>query len=750
MQGGSFKIGQNSIVTEIQDCGSENGNGNPSRVSDTGRGGGLFLVLSSSSDVFEIVNVMFNRNHAEHGRNVFITSNHLDLIPVDRFAFVLQMNEDASDAEGMGDARNTSLIVPILCYTQDVPQSGIQVSDSGYDHPRCGFAFFKCRTLRFPVNRVNGSPISIIVKSTVDVGETVVFSKTQTDVDAAEDGGLLIIHEEASCAEESCKGLFDILNKTTMRNLALNLPSVLQHHEMLFYLKKESLEFNQCGFQFSTGVNMIQYSLFAVEKGTVKVLSLVLDSTKFMKSGFSANGDASHFVIENVDLRNITLSHEDGFVEVVNGGSFTANEMNASECNMEGCSLIYAGTRCVVRLSMCNWSSCQFTDSGLIKASKANEIHVINCNGTRIKLSTGDGGLIGGVIADGGIVVIENTTIEDCVAESGNGGGLKLDMRDSAELRISSTSDATSIKRCIAGRTEQINGGGCGGGLWLGFEGESSRFDLAGMNVEENEARCGRDVYLVCQDLRKTVTASTFSFCAKITERNNSLMGKDRSKFENDVDLLIFLEGYSSLLIEVDGLTGDNGIWCGMEVCPCASVDYGVLRLAGDEKRITLAGRSAIEQETDLTDVSIETKTNSQIIVIIKSTIGGESDSVIISEGSTLIKNTVLQLPKRFDETKHTLISSTSQNGVLEVQKCIFEMQEESSEEIQYSIMRCSGAILIMNWTTIHNIRTARPILELSLLGAENMASDEPIVNIKNCTFADLSNANTDCAVLFS
>ncbi|KAH7832579.1 uncharacterized protein MONOS_8661 [Monocercomonoides exilis] len=751
MQGGSYKIGQSSIATEIHDCGAENGNGNPSGVSDTGRGGGLFLTLSAQSDVFEIVNVVFNGNHAEHGRNVFIASNHLELIPVERFAFVLQMNEDASDAEGIGDSSNTSLIVPILCYTQDVPQSGIQVSASGSDHPRCGFAFFKCRTLSFPVNRANGSPISIIVNGAVDVDATVVFSKAQTDVDASEDGVLLVIHGEASCAEESCKGLFDVSNKTTMRNLVLNLPSVLQYHETLFNLKKDILEFNQCGFQFSTGANVIQYSLFAVEKGTVKVSSLELDSMKFMKSGFTANGNASQFVIENVDLRNISLSDDNGFVEIVNGGSFTANEMNASECNMQGYSLIYAGSSCVLRLSMCDWSTCQFTDSGLIKASEANEIHVINCNESGISLETGDGGLIGGVIAYGGVVVVENTTIEDCVAESGNGGGLKLNMRGSGELRISSTSDATSIKRCIAGRTKQGNGGGCGGGLWLGFEGELSRFDLAGMNVEGNKARCGKDVYFVCQDLRKTVTASTFSFYEKITERNNSLMGKDRSKFENDVDLFIFLEGYSSLVIEVDGLTGDNGIWCGMEVCPCASVDYGVRRLADDdEKGIILAGRSAIEQETDLTGVSVETKTNRQIIVIIKSTIGGESDSVIISEGNTLIKNMVLQLPKRFDETKHTLISSTSQNGVLEVQKCIFEMQEESREEIQYSIMRCSGAILIMKWTTIHNIRTERTVLELSLLGAEHIASDDSIVSFNNCTFADLSNANTDCAVLFS
>ncbi|KAH7831872.1 uncharacterized protein MONOS_1259 [Monocercomonoides exilis] len=751
IQGGSFKIGQNGIATEIHDCGAENGNGNPIGVSDTGRGGGLFLTLSAPSDVFEIVNEVFNGNHAEHGRNVFIASNHLELIPVERFAFVLQINEDPSNAEGIGDASNTSLIVPILCYTQDVPQSGIQVSASGSDHHRCGFAFFKCRTLSFPVNRANGSPLSITVKSTVDVGTTVVFSKTQTDVDAAEDGGLLIIHEEASCAEESCKGLFDVLNKTTMRNLALNLPSVLQHHETLFYLKKDTLEFNMCGFQYLTGVNVIQYSLFAVEKGTVKVSSLELHSMKFMKSGFAANGDASQFVIENVDLRNISFSRANGFVEVVNGGSFTANEMNASECNMEGSSLIYAGSSCVLRLSMCNWSSCQFTDSGLIKAIEANEIHAINCNGSGIKLSTGDGGFICGVIADGGIVVVENTTIENCVAERGNGGGLKMDMRGSAELRISSTSDATSIKRCIAGKTEQGNGGGCGGGLWMGFEGELSRFDLAGMNVEGNEARCGRDVYLVCQDLRKTVTASTFSFYAKITERDNSLMGKDRSKFENDVDLLIFLEGYSSLFIEVDGLTGDNGIWCGMEVCPCASVDYGVCRLADDnEKGIILAGCSAIEQETDLTGVSVETKTNSQIIVIIKSTIGGESDCVIISEGNTLINNTVLQLPKRFDDTKHTLISSTSQNGVLEVQKCIFEIQEELSEEIQYTMIHSSGTILIMNWTTIHNIRTLKPVLELSLLGAEHIACGEPIVSISNCSFVDLSNANADCAVLFS
>ncbi|KAH7824820.1 putative Protein tyrosine and serine/threonine kinase [Monocercomonoides exilis] len=744
----TFKIGRGEVTTVIEDCGAENGSGD-----EKGRGGGIYLELSSPSIEFEIVNVRFENNHAEHGVNVFISSNQLELVPKGRYGFVSLLSEKAHEVEGVGDTNNATLAIPIVCYLMDVPRSEIYVSASGADHPRCGHTFFECRTLNCPIEReentqADGTTTATIkVGNGVEVGSTVVFSKMARMIEGADVDGSLVIGGEAACKgeKEGCVGVFVVLKETIMRNIGFAMPSALEHHEAIFHLKGETLNLSECVITFGEEVNFVEYSLIIVECGEANVTSLRLDSVRFGKPGIRANGGLSSVSLKNVELNDMTFEGETGFVVCEGGSTLTAESVIASGCEMGGSNLILAGSNCIARMRECSWSSCNFVDSGIIKGVEAKEISIWGCNGSNIRVREGNGGMVNGVVGEGGMMDLWNTSIEGCVAEKGNGGGMKVELKGDAQLKIRSETEVTLIKKCGAGIEGTMNGGGCGGGMWAGIEGERYGFDLRGVRFEENRARSGKDVFVVCDDLRRVVNGSSFSFSEGISERENSLIGKDGQKFSCEVDLFIFIDGYSSSVINVESENGDNGMWCGMENCPCRSVDYGVGRLGGEgEKKIVISGSTSIEKVGDVSGVRIEGKDNKRMKVVVEKGIEGEGESVLDSNGVSVFVNVGFELPDRFEQKREAVISSSTGNGVLEMELCSFGMQEGEEEAIEYRIIRSSGQTVRMKWISINNIRTRKCLMDLALLGMEQNIEESDSVSISNCSFGSLSVVGAD------
>ncbi|KAH7826556.1 uncharacterized protein MONOS_7906 [Monocercomonoides exilis] len=741
-QSGIFKIGRGNVATEIGECVAEKGNGE-----EKGRGGGIYLELLSPSVVFEIVNVGFENNLAVHGVNVFIASNQLELIPKGRYGFVSHLSEDVHEVEGEGDTNNVTLVIPIVCYLLDVPRSEIYVSASGADHPMCGHTFFECRTLNCPIEREESTPAdgtttaTIKIGNGVEVSSTVAFSKMARVIEGTGDDGSFVVEGEASCKgdEEGCVGVFVVLKETRMRKIGLMMPSVLGHHEAIFQLKGETLNLSECIVGFGVGENFVEYNLIVVEKGEANVTSLRLDSMRFGKPVIKANGGLSSVSLKNVELNDMTFEGETGFVVCEEGSTLTGEGVIVSGCEVGRNSLILAGSNCIVRMSECKWSSCNFVDSRAIKGSEAKEISIWGCNGSNVRVSEGDGGIMSGVIGEGGMVDVWNTSVDGCVAEKGNGGGMKVELKGDAQLKIRSEEEVTLMKKCLAGLEGTTNGGGCGGGMWVGIEGERYGFDMRGVRFEENRARCGKDVYVVCDDLRRVVNGSSFSFSERISERENSLMGMDRQKFVSEVDLFIFIDGYSSSIIEVESENGDNGIWCGMENCPCRSVDYGIGRLGGEgEKKIVISGSTSVEKVGDVNGIWIEGKDNKKKKVVVEKGIEGGGGSVLDSKGLSVFVNVGFELPGSFEQRKDVVISSSTANGVLEMELCSFEMQEGEEEAIEYRIIRSSGQAVRMEWISINNIKIKKSLMDLALLGMEQNGAEGEIVSISNCSFGSL------------
>ncbi|KAH7830760.1 uncharacterized protein MONOS_11713fu16744 [Monocercomonoides exilis] len=742
-QSGTFKIGRGEGTTVIGECGAEKGSGE-----EKGRGGGVYLEVSSPTTVFEVVNVGFEDNRAEHGVNVFIASPQLELIPKGRYEFVSLLSEDVREVEGVGDTNKATLVIPIVCYLLDVPRSEVYVTATGADHPRCGHRFFECRSLNCPIEREEKTPTdgttiaTIKIGNEIEVGSTVVFSKMARVIEGTGNNGSLVVKGEAACNgdEEGCDGVFVVLKETRMSKIELVMPSVLEHHEAIFQLKGETLNLSECVITFGVGISYVGYNLIVVECGEAKVTSLRLDSVRLGNEAIKVNGGLSSVALKNVELNDMTFEGEMGFAVCEGGSTLTAESVIVSGCEMGGSSLIWAGSSCIARMRECSWDSCNFVDSGVIRGSEAKEISICGCNGSNIRVSEGDGGMVNGVFGEGGMVDVWNSSVEGYVAEKGNGGGMRVELKEDAQLKIRSEEEVTLMKKCSAGIEATMNGGGCGGGLWVGIEGERYGFDVRGVRFEENRARSGRDVYVVCDDLRRVVNGSRFSFSGGISERENSLIGKDGQKFLSEVDLFIFIEGFSSSVIEVESENGDNGMWCGMENCPCRSVGYGIGRLGGEgEKKIVISGSTSVEKVGDVSGVRIEGKDNMRMKVVVEKGIEGEGESVLDSNGVSVFVNVGFELPGAFEQRKDVVISSGTGSGVLEMELCSFVMKEGEEEAIEYRIIRSSGQAVRMKWILIKNIRTRKCLMDLALLGMEQNGAEGEVVSISNCSFGSLS-----------
>ncbi|KAH7830472.1 uncharacterized protein MONOS_6590 [Monocercomonoides exilis] len=604
-ESGTFKIGRGEVTTVIGECGAEKGRGE-----EKGRGGGVYLELSSPTTVFEIVNVGFEDNRAEHGVNVSFASPQLESIPKGRYGFVSLLSEDVHEVEGVGDTSNVTLVIPIVCYLLDVPRSEICVSASGADHPRCGHTFFECRTLNCPIEREENTPAdgtttaTIKVGNGVEVGSTVIFSKMARMIEGTRDDGSLVVENEAAWKgdEEGCIGVFVMLKETRMRKIELVIPSVLEHHEAIFQLKGETLNLSECVVEVGvgTGVNFVEYSLIVVEKGEANVTSLRLDSMRFGKPVIKANSGLSSVSLKNVELNDMTFEGETGFVVCEGGSTLTAESVIISVCEMGGSSMICAGNNCIVRMKECSWSSCNFVDSGVMKGSKAKEISIWGCNGSNIRVREGDGGIVCGVVGEGGIVDVQNTSVEGCVAGRGNGGGMCVAAEENAFVIV----NGGLMKECNA---EEVN---VGKGGWLCLNCSERRgvmsFKFEGVKFAGNEAFMGMNMFILDSDLNVTMRSETFAIDVEGMEDDpNLFVGCDEKRI--NTELLRFVIEYRSERIVV-WEKGDDVVRCGSEEDPCETLEMGMRHIerGGERKVVFVKEKIRVEGEHDLSGFDVE------------------------------------------------------------------------------------------------------------------------------------------------
>ncbi|KAH7831812.1 uncharacterized protein MONOS_1961 [Monocercomonoides exilis] len=353
-------------------------------------------------------------------------------------------------------------------------------------------------------------------------------------------------------------------------------------------------------------------------------------------------------------------------------------------------------------------------DGGFVKMEGGmlimNNTNISNVGGTGKGLIEGSGeaefGMHKGCVeevdaTDGGVVWMENvrsveitegSTFNGCQSAHGDGGGVHCEVSEGSSLCIT---DGALESCCVNGES------GRGGGIYLNVA--STRMgdmNFDGLEFAENAGACGRDVFVECEDLNKTVTRSRFRFAVKNGEGEVivDMKGVDRVRFvEEAVELVVFLVEHKWGEVHVrEG--GCDMIGCGSEKMPCETFWRGVKnadRETVEGAKILVKGKMRV---ADWFDVSgIRTVCNGAgtgavtrcVMEIGEEISGGDGKCVFENSERAGFEGVEFVLPEMLASGQEVVLLSETEDGALSMTDCIFQF--ESGSVMRYGVMKTSG-----------------------------------------------------------
>ncbi|KAH7816290.1 uncharacterized protein MONOS_10156 [Monocercomonoides exilis] len=341
---------------------------------------------------------------------------------------------------------------------------------------------------------------------------------------------------------------------------------------------------------------------------------------------------------------------------------------------------------------------------------------------------------------------ITNINSEQLSQQTATNGGC-ISFASSAPANSFSVSDSTFSSCSVS---EDTSSGGRGGALMIEYKDDSqvseSSFSMTNVMFSANKASVGRDVYFVCESFVASVNESSFTFMRSITQKDNSVVGHDRTEaFGNwNVDLFIFLDGYFSDTIYVDGTSGVEKAYCGLEKAPCLSVSYGMEHLKKTQnakQEIILCTNSSVIGCVDMSVVSVKAKEEEIIGIECKSELNGSEEYILKSASLTEMKFIGIVVPSSFNRTITSVIGSSTQNGELFMKNCAMSVNGGKQNTIEFFLIKSTGKMVELDSITISDVKSLHSLFSFSLSsGSANEGDTEQKYKSKllNCSMERL------------
>ncbi|KAH7816254.1 uncharacterized protein MONOS_3034 [Monocercomonoides exilis] len=349
---------------------------------------------------------------------------------------------------------------------------------------------------------------------------------------------------------------------------------------------------------------------------------------------------------------------------------------------------------------------------------------------------------------------ITNINSEQLSQQTATNGGC-ISFASSASDNTFSARNSTFSSCCVS---EDTSSGGRGGALMIEYKDDSqvssTTFSITNIVFSANKASVGRDIYFVCESLAASVNESSFDFMTSISQKDNSIVGHDRTEAfgDWDVDLFIFLDGYFADTIYVDGTSGVEKAYCGLEKAPCLSVNYGMEHLKRTQttkQEIILFTNSSVVGCVDMSGVSVKAKEEEIIGIECKSELNGSEEECVMKSASlTEMKFIGIVVPSSFNRTITSVIESGSPNGELHMKNCAMSVNGGKQNTIEFSLIKSTGKMVELEFVTISDVKSLVSLFSFSL-SSTNVNEQEYKVKLLNCTLERLEIDGGGEAVVF-
>ncbi|KAH7830505.1 uncharacterized protein MONOS_11408 [Monocercomonoides exilis] len=342
---------------------------------------------------------------------------------------------------------------------------------------------------------------------------------------------------------------------------------------------------------------------------------------------------------------------------------------------------------------------------------------------------------------------ITNINSEQFSQQTATNGGC-ISFASSASANSFSVSDTNFSSCCVS---EETSSGGKGGALMIEYKDDSevseSSFSMMNVVFSANKACVGRDVYFVCESLVASVREPLFAFMRSITEKDNSVIGHDRTQMfrDWDVNLFIFLDGYTSDSVYVDGTSGVEEVYCGLEKAPCLNVNYGMGRLKRTlniKQEIIVCSNSSVTGCLDVGGMNVKAKSETIVEIECQREASGSEECILKSTLVTEMEFIGIIVPSSFNRTITSVIESTTQNGELHMKNCAISVIGGKQNTIGFSLIKSTGKMVELEFVTISDVKSSVALFSISPSSGnmnEGESEDEFRVKLLNCTMEGCS-----------
>ncbi|KAH7824497.1 putative Protein tyrosine and serine/threonine kinase [Monocercomonoides exilis] len=656
-------------------------------------GGGLYLWLEDGAADFVISSVSFvDCESREGGRDIFVNGSNMNGETINLEKICVSLNGLGYE-ELMGFDRNLSEMgmFPLNVFLESFqPPAHVGGTEGNwvFDSNFCGFSFFPCLTIMHAAQlRFGSAQRQIVVGEGYELDEEMMMDGPVWNISCEEKGMVVDVH--APQTELFNQWLVSVSTECSIYNICFSLPSSLSNAKSFITLptSTSSLTLSNCSSMKQTQ-SVTVFSEIVNEIGFcfVSVVGGELKMEMFETKG--AMVLTYHSLIEG------------------KGSSFV---MNCVECVFEGVTKENGDGACI----------CVCVED----ETNAHE-------------------------SENKKLIIDNCTLNGCWAKgnTAKGGGTHVYLRSRDEMVVNGSS---KFEGCCAGKREEGEEDGMGGGIFLWLEDEATQFAFGDIRFVMCYAWKGKNVLVNGSSLDEVVDSA--HFCWEMSEKEKTSMdelcGWERGSTGVGfvIPLVVYLWSNFSGSGFVDGEEGGDFSGCGYDVAPCRSISHLI-----SLKFTPLPGSASDDDEDGLsisvshipsltTSLSLSSSVESKQISM--EIIGKDNESGIdvgddpVENEEWMIHSTIrlsfevlsFHVPTAFAHHR-TFIRSSTSSSLLKMKFCSFT-PHSSSEPVSFTLLSVSEGSLLIDNCTLSSFSSTHPFLLVSLPSQSIILSNMTVSN---------------------
>ncbi|KAH7829998.1 uncharacterized protein MONOS_465 [Monocercomonoides exilis] len=674
------------------------------------KGGIAYLNCINATNDFAFNKVIFERNDAAEGRNIFIESDNLHL-SIKSFRFNFDYLSDSVNRENsmMGIDPSLKSSINLLRYLIDYLEKTVYVSETeGIDVNRCGSEQEPCATMgQGLVNLIRDSgkakDQSLVLVTNVTMISGLYMSNVHltSQTEPSMPRSTITLSKDLFASSKILVNREDfILSKVNFdfSHVVIAEQAVFIYSTPLKATTSCSLTLSHCQFSSHNTLNensFLPLSLIEVSLSTIEINDVTFSSIQIEFPIFKLN----HMITINV-----------------NNSAFSKIELNQS-----------AIAECI-QYSASNSSSLQLTTVSFSQINRHTNGPSVVMYATEFPLEI--------VTETDSEIRFEACSFDNCRSSSSEAGGaLYIDTRNGGACVLESiTSESCEALQNELNPVEPQKGRG--GFLYLLTstipELTSYNYLFREMKFTNNLANVGRDFFIKSVDLFNTINPLLFLFDyqSELFNKTNALYGSD-DKGNVDVDLLQFLIIYTNETIHISQSQGTDYPSCGTIEKLCKTIEIGMEHLSSKEetqqRTLSFAPDCLMINSVDWSDLrithtdSFPSESGRAELSFLSSITVEQGNSIIKNNGNLIFEQVNFILEKSFDTSVHFLISSEynfekrMRNGqthpLLKIVECNFIFTQEpeklNEQSLSYSLVSILGGSITLDKCEIAHLSFA-------------------------------------------